>query len=366
MKHLGDLRHKQLSHRRYISASGRALVTYMGNRIRKVLQINGIYSTTSVKIFIFVSVLAEFLSAKAYGMVSRHAPAFVCGFNLNVCLQGGQKKCNLMKTKSMLVFVLLCLFSVTSFAQLTTVEPSSKVLPAGNRAQRGDFGIYVGATSTMFRNLFDSDVDIKSLPLINFKYMMSSQMEFRIGLEMYSLTEKLSGDLNTKSFNEGTGEMVDATTAVKNKYGESNVLLYPGFAYHFSRKNFLDVYVGAEVPIGFETNRTFSSNAEAKSEFINSKSSFIIGLGAFIGLQAYIANLPLAIGVEYGLSARYDSGLKYKTVSTVDSKTQTYYSPDYASFTHLAAETGGDYKKLAANRGELGSQIRLTLTYYFK
>jgi len=92
MKHLGDLRHKQLSHRRYISASGRALVTYMGNRIRKVLQINGIYSTTSVKIFIFVSVLAEFLSAKAYGMVSRHAPAFVCGFNLNVCLQGGAEE----------------------------------------------------------------------------------------------------------------------------------------------------------------------------------------------------------------------------------------------------------------------------------
>ena len=57
-----------------------------------------------------------------------------------------------MKTRfTLLLLALLGLGTVDSFAQLTTGKPSAKVIRTGNRAQAGDFGLYVGATSNMFK-----------------------------------------------------------------------------------------------------------------------------------------------------------------------------------------------------------------------
>lgn len=53
-------------------------------------------------------------------------------------------KTNFMKKKVFLTAALLCAFSLASFAQLTTGEPSAKKIRTGNRAQAGDFGLYIG------------------------------------------------------------------------------------------------------------------------------------------------------------------------------------------------------------------------------
>ena len=150
-----------------------------------------------------------------------------------------------MNTKSL--FLALALAICTSFAasaQITTGEPTAKVIRTGNRAKAGNFGLYIGATSTMFSNMIDSNVDIVPLPLLNLKYMTSDNFELRVGLEAYKLSENISGTVDT---DPGINE-------IKEKYGESTVMLYPGFAYHFSRLNILDVYIGAELPLGWNTN----------------------------------------------------------------------------------------------------------------
>ena len=80
-------------------------------------------------------------------------------------------------------------------------------------------------------------------------------------------------------------------------------------------------------------------------------------MGAFVGLQAYIADLPLALGVEYGISAVHATGLKYKnTVVDKDGKRSVYY-------TRPGDNT--QYDKLKSKEGGVGSQVRLTFTYYF-
>ena len=250
--------------------------------------------------------------------------------------------------------------SGTVYAQLTTGNPSSKVIRTGNRAKAGDFGIYLGATSNMFKSMFDDNVSLSALPLINFKYMVSDQFETRLGVELYKTSERLKGDMQTI-----TEEETVSTTAYKNIYGNSQAMLYPGIAYHFSRRNLLDVYVGAELPLGWSSDRSILESGDMTSH--TTKSSFVIGLGAFIGLQAYIADLPLAIGVEYGISSRFDTGLKYKNEFTSDGETQTYYTPNLEDFKFLDGIDQEDrFEKLKAKKGEIGSQFRLTLTYYFK
>lgn len=261
-----------------------------------------------------------------------------------------------MKTKFILFLAICCMGTTSAFAQLTTGKPSSKEIRTGNRAQAGDFGIYLGVTSNMFKDMFDGDIKLTAIPLINLKYMVSDQFETRMGIELYKSSERLKGDVLTMEENGSS------TYSLDNKYAKSQAMFYPGVAYHFSKKNLLDVYVGAEIPIGWNSDKALHEQDGSKMNV--TKNSFVIGLGAFIGLQAYIANLPLAVGVEYGISSRFDTGLKYKNEISSEGEKQIYYTPDLERFKHLDANERFD--NLKAKKGEIGSQFRLTLTYYFK
>lgn len=259
-----------------------------------------------------------------------------------------------MKNLKILLVVALCFgaFSTVS-AQITQGKPSAKTIRTGNRPGEGCFGFYMGATSDMFKGAIDPNMSFKALPLLNLKYMSSDHVEWRVGLELYNSSETIKGDI----MNDNN------ITSVKNKYGESAAMIYPGFAYHFSRHNIFDVYAGVELPLGWNSGSFVSANSNSVAT--QKKSSFVIGLGAFVGFQAFIANLPLALGLEYGLSSRFDAGLKYKNVYTTNTTTQVSYSPDYSEFSHLE---GGEeaYSRLKAKKGGIGNQVRLTLSYYFK
>lgn len=220
----------------------------------------------------------------------------------------------IMKKLALILFF-FCTGSMISQAQISTGESSASVFNTGNRAEKGDFGLYLGATASMIGNMFDGEItDYSALPLINLKYMYTDQIEARLGIEWWKKTEEV-GDYETS---------------------KSNYMFYPGVAYHFSKSNLLDVYVGGELPFGFGSMDDGEESA----------SQFKVGLGAFIGLQAYVCNLPLAVGLEYGISTMYN------TVSdgTITSNGMT-----------IEGVTGYDHKKWT-----LGNQARFTITYFFK
>lgn len=264
-----------------------------------------------------------------------------------------------MKNLKFFLAVVLCIGAIsTASAQLTTGQPTSSTIRTGNRPGAGSYGIYFGATSNLFRDMANADIKVASLPLINFKYMNTDDVEWRLGVEIYKSTETLKG--KTEKSEE------ESAKSFKNKSKESKAALYPGIAYHFSKNNILDVYVGAELPLGWDTYKTVRNNGVTKTDISYQKNAFFVGLGGFVGLQAFIADLPLAIGFEYGISSRFDLGLKYKSVVTSDGKTQTVYMPDASQFKELGVSDDDVYSKLSARKGEVGGQFRLTLSYYFK
>ena len=267
---------------------------------------------------------------------------------------------------------IMTFMSVPAKAQISTGEPSSKVIRTGNRAEAGDFGLYLGITSTMVGDWINGDIKLDALPLINFKYMMTDQAEWRLGLELYKTSSKSIGEVKTDF--EDRSYLLPSTS----NSSSSNAMFYPGFAWHFSSRNIMDVYVGAELPIGWDSSTEFSESGTLEPlenaggveqltmmKIVNSrkitKRSFVIGFGAFVGLQAYIADLPLALGVELGISSRFDMGLKYKhTVSQTGAESQTWYT------SALGEEDVRQYENLKARTGDITGQARLTLTYYFK
>lgn len=240
--------------------------------------------------------------------------------------------------------LLLCVAlgaGLTSNAQISTGESTAQTIRTGNRAEAGDFGLYLGATSTMFKSIGDKNTKIEALPLLNFKYMANDKYELRLGFEWYSTT-------GTQKIGDRHDEETNDVTYYGNSSSNRNtsIMFYPGFAYHFNRSNILDVYVGAELPIGGgATNaKTTFNDPDIDEDAKAIQNRFEIGVGAFIGLQAYICNLPLAVGLEYGVNLR---NVHYG--NTVMQEAGMSFSEDdsYNSF-------------------KLGNQARLTLTYFFK
>lgn len=220
--------------------------------------------------------------------------------------------------KKLLLFVaFLFVGGMVAQAQISTGESTASVFKTGNRAEKGDLGIYLGATTSMLGDLINSEASFTALPLINLKYMNTDKVETRLGIEWWKRSE---------------------TIDESNEYA-TNFMLYPGLAYHFSKSNILDVYVGGELPIGW------GYAGQDGDGFEYGYGDFRIGLGAFIGLQAYVCNLPLAVGLEYGLST-------------------LYHTVGDGRFTEDGMTI--EYADVDSKRWTLGNQARVTITYFFK
>ena len=234
--------------------------------------------------------------------------------------------------KKLFALMAMTLMTLGVNAQITTGESTSKVVRTGNRAQAGNFGIYFGGTTDMFKSLTDGNTKFSALPLINFKYMTTDNFECRLGIEWWK-----------KNFNDS----YDGEDDYEYSTFESSFMFSPGIAYHFNNKNLLDVYVGGELPFGFAGNGSENSVSDVETNVTN----FRIGVGAFIGLQAYIANLPLALGVEYGISTQYNTvsdGYMEQDGMVIKNPVEYKYAEDHSQ-----------------SKWILGQQVRFTLSYYF-
>ncbi len=211
----------------------------------------------------------------------------------------------------------------------------------------------------MFKDMMDKNIKFETpLPLINVKYMFSDRLEGRVGLEFSKTRETIKGDVKNGK------ETYDA----KYKVVEANNFITPGVAYHFSKHNIIDVYAGGEIVLGWNRDSYFFS--EDDNDCKNRRTSWELGAGAFIGLQAYIANLPLAVGVEYGVSALLETGLRNKITTTdYEGNEQDYVTtnPDLLPTLGAVASEAFEpkYESMRAGRTTVGSKFAVTLTYFF-
>jgi len=197
------------------------------------------------------------------------------------------------------------------------------------------------------------------LPVVNLKYMYSDNMELRLGLEIFKYNESLSGKAMDDS---------NLSQSVTN----TSTAIYPGFAYHFAKNNILDVYAGAELPLGYER---FNYTDKLGDYYdITSRFNYRVGLGGFIGLQAYLANLPIAVGFEYGYYGELKLGMQYKNVSKANaasdevvqySSTNIFNGAGADNSTAQFAYVNGVGKNLSGSTNTIGNEFRVTITYFF-
>ena len=149
-----------------------------------------------------------------------------------------------MKKKVFLTAALLCAFSLASFAQLTTGEPSAKKIRTGNRAQAGDFGLYIGFPI----NNYVDDIkygDLVPFPIVNLKFFALDQLEVRASIDAKAYSQKAMGKLMTTEKKLGEGQ------------SSGHFLVLPGVAWHFAKSNIVDRLCGSRTP-----NRMVRSKTE--------------------------------------------------------------------------------------------------------
>jgi hypothetical protein len=259
-----------------------------------------------------------------------------------------------MYRKTLIIIALTLVGFSSSMAQLSTRENAESNYSQGTRPQKGNIGIYLGTGFRQVKDWADDDIEVDQLPILNFKYYLKDDIVLRLGLKYFKTKESLDGDIE---FGE-TGRMID-------KNNETEFLLTPGIEKHFSNSNLIDVYIGAELPFGknthsIESAERYSNNGDYRQKEVT-KSSFVYGFNFFTGIQLFVADLPLAIGLEWGIRGLNESHLEYKTTETYsvdgDIFSQTYYSTE---------NNNQKYKELEHKKFKIQSDFTVSISYFFK
>jgi len=254
------------------------------------------------------------------------------------------------KLRFLLAGIMLIGLHYTSFSQLSDRVNSPSTYTIGTRPEVGNYAIQIGSSYRDIENILDQNKDFEALPIVTLKYYDTNKTVYTLGLK----TNKDKTVLK--------GEELTSGDELEYKGLNSEFLIVPGIEKHFGQANILDVFVGARVPLGLQ--RELEKIVGGGLSTTTSKNSLAYGLDAFVGFQAFIGDLPFAIGAEinYSLFGILGDKYKVKTEGGVGGD-QTYYVTDV---TNPVISQFDQFEKLSARTVMVESDIRVNLVYFFR
>jgi hypothetical protein len=286
--------------------------------------------------------------------------------------------------KTLLVIMLLAIGGSSAFAQgLSTRENEAIVAKLGARPVAGDAALnFVVPLVGLNRNdgteagLFNGNL-LGSGDLLTFKYYHTDNFVLRAGIRLYADNDRFSGDVLDDE-PSGNEIPVGGETFIEGINQDRAYVLALGAEHHFSNSNIFDVYTGADLLLGFNKNRQsmeteFLTEGDdpdqlARTLMDTQTNSTVIGLGWVVGWNTFIAQLPISVGIEYGLSLKWVLGGKTKVTEEVDitnADASQSYSIEY--FTDDSAIEGVQFSDLSRRHFNMDTNqnVRLTFQIYF-
>jgi len=259
-----------------------------------------------------------------------------------------------MKYSKQIIFAFLTIVSLTSFGQLLERESVQSKIVSGTRPVQGNFGFFVGPSVVELEEILDDDVSVRGFPLMGFKYYLTDNIELRLQTQIYGTTEEYQGTLTNTV---GTEDNVEK---------ESFFRMMPSAHYHFSPTNFLDTYAGVGIIFGSEVDEVLTTQkVNLSGDYVAERfrqQATIIGYNFNFGLQAFVADLPISIGIEASVRNEKKTGLEYEGFS------QTSVGGVVNSQTFFTRDRDADlqFDSLEASESEIGADVRFIISYYFR
>jgi hypothetical protein len=272
-------------------------------------------------------------------------------------------------------------FGVTSaFAQLSTRENDETVIKYGARPKAGDMAFVLGTSlandSGMTAKLFSGNA-LQSGNILTYKYYKSDDIVIRAGIRFMNknLTVKGTGADSTAQYNPNLNPApYNNLSEVKAKTVERMYEIVPGIEKHFVAANIFDAYVGADLYLGFGSDKSINNYTYKNGDknFTNRKTNTTnVGLGVITGFNVFLGHLPMSIGLEYGWNAKWTFGgvTKVKEEVQIAGNTAGSYTATYKEeqASNAVGATSAKYSKLKRREfnANTNQDVRIVLHIYF-
>jgi hypothetical protein len=266
-------------------------------------------------------------------------------------------------------------FGVTSaFAQLSTRENDENVIKYGARPKAGDMAFVLGTSiasdSGMTAKLFSGNA-LQSGNILTYKFYKSDDVVIRAGIRLKNKNLTVKGTTADSSF---IYTPTSNYTEMKEKSVERMWEIVPGVEKHFLASNIFDAYVGADLYLGFGSDRTTSDRTYLNGDKMNTTrktNTTNVGLGLISGFNVFLGHLPMSLGLEYGWNAKWTFGgvTKVKEERSFAASAVNDYNVTYKeeSSTNAVGSPTAKYSKLKRREfnADSNQDVRVVLHIYF-
>ncbi len=276
--------------------------------------------------------------------------------------------------KITLILALILTVSIGAFSQLTTREVASQSVLLGNRPQAGDAALQfvipiidMSANDGTQAGLYSGNL-LTSGDMLTFKYYNTEDVVYRAAIRIFADNDKTNGNEldSTDTYVFPESDILSDFT-INSTFREFNIA--GGIEKHFSSTNFFDVYIGGEALVGLgkdagRNDYTFANGDYSKTT--TKTNTKIVGIAGVVGFNMFVAELPISLGLEYGLSGKWIFGgaTKVNEDSQIGSTTT---SAEYYQQTDYILGRSRNYSKLKNRQFnmETNNNIRLNIHIYF-
>jgi hypothetical protein len=274
-------------------------------------------------------------------------------------------------------------FGVTSaFAQLSTRENDENVIKYGARPKAGDMAFVLGTSiasdSGMTAKLFSGNA-LQSGNILTYKYYKTDDLVIRAGIRLKNKNLLVKGTAADSSavyapFTSPADPTYNNFSDVKDKSVERMWEIVPGVEKHFLASNIFDAYVGADLYLGFGSDRTTKNYTYKNGDKMNTTrktNTTNVGIGLISGFNVFLGHLPMSLGLEYGWNAKWTFGgvTKVKEERSIAASAANDYNVTYKeeSSTNNVGTTNAKYSKLKRREfnADSNQDVRVVLHIYF-
>ncbi len=284
------------------------------------------------------------------------------------------------------ILLLLCVVFLlvdTTTAQISDRQNDEATYLLGARPVQGNFGFYFGMSTSDIIELAADSVEVVGIPILNLKYYYTDKIVVRGGVHIWKKRRSIEGEL----LDPLTFDNPSNLSEYKHVSTDARWRFQLGLEKHFDLSNIIDGYVGANAHLGYGRSVRVNNYSQlyedpfdsttVQTTFKDEGTSFGITYGGdmIIGMNFFFADLPLAMGFEYGITFENYGANKFKYEyeenDGTTSSSGTYYTSmvdDFESDFANSFYDNDDYRfdNLKIKRFDVMPVARVTLTYYLK
>jgi hypothetical protein len=271
-----------------------------------------------------------------------------------------------MKKLALFTFLALLITGLSN-AQITERTNDSTTYQMGARPLKGTKALTIGLNiNNPDFSSFKIDSAGKFGTSIMGRYFISDRTAIRGSIRFNKDSKSSRGLLiDTSVTNIGSQLTHDL------KFSTREYALMPGIERHFSHSNIFDIYVGGDALIGFRRGVAIENNDYTSNIYIHEKRrtpETLLGLNGVVGLNFFVADLPLSIGLEYNFSTIWGFGGKTHVERETRDASGNVNTYDYYT-EEKDAEDNPDpfaYNKLKRRYVTSNDGFRIMLNFYFR